>query len=115
MSDSAFLDVLGETLPDGAVLRPMGDIDLSTSPILRYELSQQQQKSPDRLIIDLCEVDYMDSSGVATLIESMQVARRYGGKLILCCMREKVRSIFEIARLESVFTIADTFDEARTL
>jgi len=56
-------------------------------------------------------VPYMDSSGVATLVEAMQTARRTGGRLILCSMQAKVRSIFEIARLDTVFTIVASADE----
>ena len=53
-----------------------------------------------------------DSSGVATLVEAMQQTRRRGVKLVLCNMQEKVRSIFEIARLDTVFTIVDNTDQA---
>ena len=50
--------------------------------------------------------------GVATLVEAMQVARRQGGKIILCAMQERVQSIFEIARLDMVFTIVGDTEEA---
>jgi anti-sigma B factor antagonist len=56
----------------------------------------------------------MDSSGVATLVEAMQVARKQGGRLVLCGLQEKVRSIFEIARLDMVFTIVGSRNEALT-
>ena len=55
----------------------------------------------------------MDSSGVATLVEAMQKAMRSQTKLVLCGMEEKVRSIFEIARLDAVFTIVDDTKAAR--
>jgi anti-sigma B factor antagonist len=54
----------------------------------------------------------MDSSGVATLVEAMQVARRCDSRLVLCGLQEKVRSIFEIARLDMVFSITPGVDEA---
>lgn len=101
-----------EEVTDGYVLRPIGDVDLSCSPRLRHAIAVAQEKSPIRLIIDLDEVPYMDSSGVATLVEAMQIARRNRTKLVLCSMKEKVRAIFEIARLDMVFTIADDREEA---
>ena len=61
----------------------------------------------DRLVIDLSAVPFMDSSGVATLVEALQVQRRGSNKLVLCGLQPKVRSIFEIARLDMVFAIAD--------
>ena len=71
-----------------------------------------QKVNPGRLVIDLSEVPYMDSSGVATLVEAMQVARRRNQKLILCSPQEKVKAIFEIARLDMVFKIVGSRDEA---
>lgn len=97
--------IKSETRDGGIVLSPSGDIDLNASPILRIELRKLQGAKPIRLVIDLSGVPYMDSSGVATLVEAMQVARKSGGKLVLCGMQDRVRSIFEIARLDTVFTI----------
>ena len=95
-----------------SILRPAGEIDLARSPSLRTAISKAQHSKPERLVIDLEEVPYMDSSGVATLVEAMQVARRYNGSLLLCGMQERVRSIFEIARLDTVFQIVDTLEDA---
>ncbi len=98
---------------DGAVVvTPEGDIDLSRSPGLRTTLREAQAKKPTRLVVDLSAVDYMDSSGVATLVEALQIARRSNTKMILCGLKERVRSIFEIARLDTVFTITDSCDAA---
>lgn len=101
-----------ERRADALILKPGGDIDLSGSPILRAELRKAQTERPGRLVIDLSSVPYMDSSGVATLVEAMQGAKRSGGRLVLCGMQDRVRSIFEIARLDTVFTIVDTADRA---
>jgi anti-sigma B factor antagonist len=97
--------VRSETIGDLVIVRPSGDIDLSGSPTLRMELRKVQTGKPGRLVIDLGGVPYMDSSGVATLVEAMQIARKNNTKLVLCALQDKVRSIFEIARLDTVFTI----------
>lgn len=106
------LSVRTESVEGGVVVRPSGDIDLAGSPTLRHELKKAQGASPQRLVIDLSGVPYMDSSGVATLVEAMQLARRGGTRLVLCGLQDKVRSIFEIARLDTVFTILPTLDAA---
>jgi anti-sigma B factor antagonist len=93
------------TITDGLIIRPIGDIDLNQAPTLRTHIAEAFQKTPARLIIDLSQVTYMDSSGVATLVEAMQLATRGGTKLFLAAMQVRVRSIFEIARLDTVFTI----------
>jgi anti-anti-sigma factor len=55
----------------------------------------------------------MDSSGVATLVEALQMTNRSGVRLALYGMQERVRSIFEIARLDTVFKITETFEQAQ--
>ncbi|MEM1165291.1 MAG: STAS domain-containing protein [Planctomycetota bacterium] len=86
---------------------PTGDVDLSVSRDLQSALKKVMDDKPERVIVDLSGVPYMDSSGVATLVEAMQISRKQATRLVLCGMQEKVRSIFEIARLDKVFTIVD--------
>ncbi len=115
MSKAEELQIETDSITDGVVLRPIGEIDLSCAAMLRQKLSQVQDGKPARLIVDLSAVPYMDSSGVATLVEAMQIARRTGSKLVLCALQDKVRSIFEIARLDMVFAIVGSVDEAVAL
>ncbi len=112
MSKAEELDIQTENIADGVILRPTGEIDLSCAAMLRARLSKVQESKPLRFIIDLAAVPYMDSSGVATLVEAMQIARRNGSKLVLSGLQVKVRSIFEIARLDMIFTIVDSVEEA---
>jgi anti-sigma B factor antagonist len=112
MNDPDQIEVRTTQLGDGFLLKPIGDVDLSRAPSLRVAISDVQRGKPRRLVIDLQEVPYMDSSGVATLVEAMQIARKNGGRLILCGLQTRVRSIFEIARLDSVFTIVDSAEKA---
>ncbi len=112
MSKAEELEIQIEEITDGVIVRPKGEIDLSCAAMLRKRLSAVQESKPLRLIIDLSAVPYMDSSGVATLVEAMQIARRNGSKLVLCGLQVKVRSIFEIARLDMIFTIVDSVEEA---
>lgn len=97
------------------VVRPQGDVDMSRSPQLRQALRDAMASKPRGLIVDLGEVGYMDSSGLATLVEAMRTAKRGGTKMVLCAMNDKVRAIFEIARLDQFFTITAGLDEARTV
>ena len=101
-------------LDDGLCVAVTGDIDLSRAPELRAGLLELIQHSPMRLVVDLENVGYMDSSGVATLVEVFQRQRKHNGVMVLAAMQPKVRSIFEIARLDSVFTIVDDTEAAKT-
>ncbi len=95
-----------------AVLSPVGDVDMNASPDLRARLKPIVSKDNPRLVIDLSQVPYMDSSGVATLVEAMKLVRNHKGSLALCCMNDRVRGIFEIARLDQYFSIHDSLDDA---
>ncbi len=89
-----------------------GDVDLHRSPALRETLAKLIDENPGRLVLNLSEVGYMDSSGVATLVEALQRIQRKQGRLQMHSLSPRVRSIFEIARLESIFEIYANEDEA---
>jgi anti-sigma B factor antagonist len=108
---SAELEV--EEIADGLLVRPIGEMDLNSSPAFRDEMRQLQISMPARLVMDMTNVPYMDSSAVATLVEAMQTARRSDGILVLCGLQDRVRGILEVSRLDrSVLTIVDTTDQA---
>lgn len=102
--------ILATTRPN--VLPLEGEIDLHISPRVAISLTQMTQKKCDPLVVDLSRVTYIDSSGLAVLIEAMQKTDEYGGKFALAAPQENVRSIFEIARLDQVFRIYPDVDSA---
>jgi anti-sigma B factor antagonist len=87
------------------VLPLKGEIDLHVSPVITASLNAMVEKKPDRVVIDLSDVTYIDSAGLAALIQAMQTVEAYGGKFLLAGLQETVRSIFEISRLDQVFQI----------
>ncbi|MAC19201.1 MAG: anti-anti-sigma factor [Phycisphaerae bacterium] len=94
------------------VVRPLGEVDLASSPQLRAKLTELIGGKPTRMILDLSQVSYMDSSGVATLVEAMQQCRRNSATLALAGLQTRVRSVFEIARLDTVFDIQNDLESA---
>jgi len=87
------------------VLPLEGEIDLHVSANIAASLQMMIEKKPAKLIVDLSRVTYIDSSGLAVLIEGMQNVEEYGGTFALVGLQETVRAIFEIARLDQVFRI----------
>ena len=102
--------IVGTDRPN--VLPLEGEIDLHVSPRVAISLAQITQKKLTPVIVDLSRVSYIDSSGLAVLIETMQHVEEYGGKFALAGLQENVRSIFEIARLDQVFRIYPDVDAA---
>jgi len=94
------------------VLPLEGEIDLHVSPGIAASLSTMVAQRPKQLIVDLSRVSYIDSSGLAVLIEAMQNVTQYGGQFALAGLQDAVRPIFEIARLDQVFRIFDDVEEA---
>jgi anti-sigma B factor antagonist len=94
------------------VLPLEGEIDLHISANVAASLNMMIEKKPKLLIVDLARVTYIDSSGLAALIEGMQNVQEYHGKFALTGLQEPVRTIFEIARLDQVFRIFPDVDAA---
>lgn len=93
------------TDPEEAVLHVRGEVDMNTSDELRQVLIEAADKTMDRVTVDLGDVEFMDSSGIATLVEGQQRLREHGGELVLVNLTDPVRSVLEIANLMEVFTI----------
>ncbi len=92
--------------PGGQNVLPLeGEIDLHVSPVIAATLREMIAKKPAQLLVDLSRVTYVDSSGLAVLIEAMQTLEQNGGRFGIVGLQDTVRSIFEIARLDQVFRI----------
>lgn len=98
---------------DGLLVRIEGEIDLNSSPQFRTTLLGLLDRRAPRIILDLTGVSYVDSSGVGTMVELKRRADRGGFKVTLFGLQDRVRSIFEITRLDKFLNIASSLDEAR--
>ena len=96
-----------------AIVALQGEIDLHNSPIVRTALLELlEEKKPARLVINLAQVPYVDSSAIAVLVESLQKMRKIGGKVYLVEPQPRVQGLLEIARLDSIFIVTATEDDA---
>ena len=93
-----------------------GEIDLHNSPELRNVLLNtllgDASALPNRLVLNLEQVPYMDSSAIAVLVESLRKVPRGGGKNDLTNLQPRVKGLLEIARLNAIFVIVATEEEA---
>jgi len=97
---------------DAAVVSPRGEVTVFTSPALRLRLREVITDGARRIVMDLSAVAYVDSSGVATFVDALREVRQNQGRLILAGVSPRVRGVFEIARLDTLFTMTETVEEA---
>jgi len=112
MATGPSLEILTAQVGTSTVLAPQGEVDMARSPLLRKAIGDAMKSKPGKLVLDLSAVAYMDSSGLATLVEALQNSRKASLALVLCGLTPRVRSILEIARLNTVFTLCDTREQA---
>lgn len=94
------------------VVTPSGEIAYQQAADFRAALRKAFDMKPGKLVVDLATVDYMNTPGLATLVEALQIATRTKVPLVLCNLNDKVTAIFQIARLHMVFKITTSLDAA---
>lgn len=90
---------------DRTVVAVGGEIDVYTAPRLRDRISEVVAGGQYQLLIDLQEVDFLDSTGLGVLVGALKKTRAHGGSLELICANERLLKIFKITGLAKVFTI----------
>lgn len=93
-----------------SVLSLGGEIDLSNSPQAR-KLILAEIKAGNTLAIDLSGVSYIDSSGIASLVEGYQKAKSGGSRFGLVAVSEPAMKVLKLARLDQVFPLFASVDE----
>ena len=90
-----------------------GDIDLSTSPELRKPLLRElRELRTPRVVLNLKAVRYIDSSGVASLVEGLKAARDVGARFILFGLNTTVREVLQLSKLVRIFEICESEEQA---
>lgn len=88
------------------VLSIEGRISVDNSGEMRRTLTKALRTKPVKVTVDLSGVTYLDTSGLAPLVEAARIARRQGTHLILSGIQGQARCLLEITRLDQLFEIA---------
>ncbi len=89
-----------------------GRLDANSAPALKDIWEEYASRGMHSLLVDLHRVEFIDSIGIATLVNGMKQLRSRGGDLKLIGIQPSVRSIFELMTLDKVFTIYASEEEA---
>jgi anti-sigma B factor antagonist len=97
---------------DVSVVSAQGEVDVFTAPGLDTELDALIAAGSARLVVDLSEVAFLDSTGLGVLVKALKHAREAGGWLHLVVTSDRIRKIFEITGLDASIPIFDTAQDA---
>jgi anti-anti-sigma factor len=92
------------------VLQPQGRLDLQGGGVLLEQLAGLGPQPHDLWVLDLAQIDFLDSSGLAALVTGLKAALVSGSRLVLCNLQAPVRIIFELTQLDSVFEIYESYE-----
>lgn len=107
------LQISARHLDRTTILDVSGDIDLASSPDLRKALLRElRELRIPRVVLNLKAVEYVDSSGVASLVEGLKASRDVGSRLILLGLNTAVREVLQLSKLLKIFEIAETEEQA---
>src|ERR1039457_6502354 len=108
----AVMKVQVRNLDKITILDSTGDVDLYSSPTLREALLAKIVPEGPSVLVNMAGVTYIDSSGIATLVEGLQLSRQTKTRFGLFALRPNARSVLELGRLNKGFVIFDNEVEA---
>ena len=95
-----------------SVISVAGEIDLYTAPELKRELVHAIDEGARRVVVDLSEATFIDSTTLGVLLSGIKRLRPLGGELAVVCTDRNIRKIFEITLLDRVFSIYEDRSDA---
>jgi anti-sigma B factor antagonist len=103
------VEISARRMDKTTILDISGDIDLAhSSEVRRIILLEFREKRTPRVILNLLKVNYIDSSGVASLVEGLKASRDVGSRLILFGLSPIAHEVLQLSRLLKIFEIYDT-------
>lgn len=105
------LDAADET-GGWTVVAARGEIDVAAAPQLRERLVDLIEDGRTRLVVDLEDVDFVDSTGLGVLVGAVRRARSADGDVRLVCTNSRLLKVLDVTGLDEVFVIGDTVADA---
>ena len=106
------MDLISKESGGVSILEISGRFDSHTAPAVREWLLSETAAAPANIVINLGNVEFIDSTGLSTLVQGMKRARELNGDIRLSGLRQPVRMVIELTRLDKVFETYITEDEA---
>jgi anti-anti-sigma factor len=114
-AESVHMEQAIHTTQDGKtviVLTPTGRLDITTAWQFRLKLQECISKVTPHVVVNLGQVNFIDSSGLTSLVAGMRDADKVKGSFRICNVHPEAKLVFEVTMMDSVFEIFDTEEEA---
>jgi len=95
-----------------SVLGVCGEVDVSTAPRLRQAIIELASEGRSQLVVDLDQVEFLDSTGLGVLVSGLKRCRSLGGDLVLVCSQARILRVLDITRLNRAFAVCSSTAEA---
>jgi len=106
------MDIVDEKMDGVNALRLEGRLDASSAKDLKEKVGALVQEKRLNLVIDMAAIDFIDSSGLGSLVSSLRSVNKLGGNIKIASLQDHVRAIFELTRLHRIFEIFDEREDA---
>ncbi len=109
------IEQISYTTQDGntvIVLKPVGRLDITTAWQFRLKLQECISKLSPHVVVNLGQVNFIDSSGLTSLVAGMRDADKVNGSFRICNVHPEAKLVFEVTMMDTVFEIFDTEEDA---
>ena len=96
------------------IIEVAGEIDVYTAPRLREAVVTAVEAGRLRLVVDIEQVEFLDSTGLGVLVGALKKVRAQGGTLDIVCTHQRLLKIFQITGLDKVFGLHDSLADVRS-
>lgn len=106
------MDIMVSTMKRATLIEVKGRVDSTNATQLAHALNEQLDAGHHLLVVDLSRVEYMSSAGLRELTSALKKAHKAAGDVRLACLTERVKEVFSLAGLDTIFHIYPTQVEA---
>lgn len=97
---------------DHWIVEVSGEVDVHTAPALDTALTGLVEDGNYRLVVDLSQVDFLDSTGLGVLVKTLKRVREHSGTLAVVAPTERIAKVFRITGLDSAIALHDSAESA---
>jgi anti-anti-sigma factor len=112
MKGEQVMEIVDQLMGNVMVLKLKGRLNSATATNLKDKVKSCVRDGHIFLVVDMGDVDFVDSSGLGSLVASLRSVNKLGGNIRIAVLQPRVRAVFELIRLHHIFEIFDSVDTA---